>query len=243
MNKVILNDEQFLQAIISAIRLLSIAMPDHMLGIKNLNSVNVYCSNSFIQALGIKDTDIIGKQFLPSPILDIVIAEDQQVFTLRKLHTFLKINKFHGMIKPLIFIKTPLINPDTKNIVGLLFQVFEYSIANSFQQQIGNLYNMFVIREKKANTIKLSKREKQVVFFFLAHLSSQEIAEMLYKLENKRISKSTIDSVFTEQLYIKFNVVNRVALYKKLLELGYDKFIPEEVLVNNSIPMEAIKVY
>lgn len=238
-----MDNEQFLAAVITALKLLNDAIPDQMVGIKDVNSVNLYCSEAFIQALRISEADIIGKTFCTGPILDIVIKEDQQVLSSCKLHVFLKINKFHGVIKPLIFVKAPIINPETNNVLGIFLQVYEYGIANNFQQQIGQLYNMFAFKERNISTIKLSKREKQIIFFFLAHLSSQEIADMLYQLERKQISKSTIDSVFTDQLYLKFNVSNRIALHKKLLELGYDKFIPQEVLINSSIPLETIKVY
>jgi hypothetical protein len=241
--KSLVKNQQFLQAIISAVKLISTAMPMHMLGIKDINSVNVYCSKCFADAIGVAEESIIGHTFCPNPILEIVVNEDRQVFQSRRLHSFLKINKFHNMIKPLIFIKLPLINPDTDDVVGLLFQVFEYGIANDFNQQIGSLYNMFSATSKKLSQIKLSRREKQVVFFFMAHLSSQEIADMLYQLDNKRVSKSTIDSIFTDQLYLKFNVTNRIALHQKLLKLGYDRFIPQEVLVTGSMPLEAAKIY
>ncbi len=66
-----------------------------MIGIKDLNSINLYCSQAFINALGVRDIDIIGKTFCTSPILEGVIAEDQQLFKTCKLHAFLKINKFH----------------------------------------------------------------------------------------------------------------------------------------------------
>ena len=225
-------------------RLLDNAIPDQMLGIKDINSINIYCSKAFANALGVLETDVIGKHFCTNHILDIVTNEDQLVFKTRKLHAFLKIYKFHNIIKPLIFIKSPIINPDTKNVIGLFLQVLEYSIAKDFRMQVCGLYNIFATKEKELhNIIKLTKREKQVVFFFLAHLSSQEIADMLYQLEKKPVTKSTIDSIFTDGLYLKFNVTNRVALHKKLLELGYDKFIPQEVLVSGSMPIEAIKVY
>ncbi len=238
-----MNDKQFLQAMISAVELTSSGIPDQMLSIKDLNSVNLYCSKGFADAIGVAQTSIAGSTFCTGQILDIVISEDQKVFKSRKLQAFLKIDRFHNMIKPLIFIKSPIINPNTNNVVGLLLQVFEYGITNNFHQQIVSLYNSFSTKAKQLVPIKLSKREKQVIFFFLAHLSSQEIAETLHKLENKRVTKSTIDSIFTDQLYLKFDVTNRIALHQKLLELGYNKFIPQEILISSSVPLEAAKIY
>ena len=241
-----LDDENFLQSIVYAVELTSSAVPDQMIGIKDISSINVYCSKYFADVIGMPVSEIIGKVYLMphfDQFLDIALDEDSKVIKSRESHIFLKINKFHNVLKPLIFIKSPIINPSTQNVVGILFQAFEYGVANNFHQQISNLYNEFLINTKKLCAIKLSKREKQVVFFFLAHLGSQEIADMLYQLENKRITKSTVDSVFTDQLYLKFNVTNRVALYKKLLELDYDKFIPQEILISSSTPLEKVKIY
>lgn len=238
-----MNDEQFLQAIISAVTVTSNGIPDQMVGIKDLHSAHRYCSQCFADALGVSVDHVIGSTFCTGEILDIVISEDQKVFQSRKPQAFLKIDKFHHRIKPLVFIKSPIVNPNTQNVVGLLLQVFEYGIRDNFHQQVGGLYKVFFAKAKQVSTIKLSKREKQVIFFFLAHLSSQEIAETLYKLENKRVTKSTIDSIFTDQLYLKFKVTNRIALHQKLLELGYHKLIPQEILTNSSTPLEVAEVY
>jgi hypothetical protein len=74
-------------------------------------------------------------------------------------------------------------------------------------------------------------------------LTSQEIADIIFKIEGKKISKSTIDSLFNDQLYIKFNVGSRTALYKKLEQLGYDKLIPSDVLSSTSTPLNIIHTF
>lgn len=90
---------------------------------------------------------------------------------------------------------------------------------------------------------KLSKREKQVIFFFMANLSSLEIAEMIYKIEGKKVAKSTIDSLFNDQLYAKFDVYSRPALYQKLQAMGYDQLTPKEVLSPTSRMLDAMRIY
>ena len=223
-----------------------------MIGVKDINSVNVYCSQYFAETVGLSVKDIIGKIYFLScydQFLDIVLDEDRVVIETKKTHTFLKVNKFHNIIKPIVIFKSPIINPNTNNVVGILFQGFEYSATYNITHQISKLYNIFNESELKykiscnKKCIQLTKREKQVVFFFLAHLGSQEIANILYQIDNKKISKSTIDSIFTDKLYIKFNVNSRVALYTRLIELGYDKFIPQEVLIKGSLKLDTAHVY
>jgi hypothetical protein len=74
-------------------------------------------------------------------------------------------------------------------------------------------------------------------------MSSQAIAEMLFQLEGKRVSKSTIDSIFNDQLYAKFDVYSRTALYNKLQELGYETKIPKDLLKNTSSLLDVINTY
>lgn len=179
-------------------------------------------------------------------MIEMVIEEDKSIIKTRKGYASLKIINFSDGLKPRVFLKHPLINSNTDNVVGVLFQTFEWGITTNFTQQIIQLYNTFDHEERTIAdkmSYKLTKRERQVVFFFLARLSSQEIADTLFKLDGKKIAKSTIDNIFTEQLYKKFNVTNRPALYSKLVEFGYNKLIPQEVLVSSIIPLATSRVY
>ena len=82
--------------------------------------------------------------------------------------------------------------------------------------------------------LKLTQREKEVIFFFMANCSSYEIAINIGKIYNKSISKSTIDSIFSNQLYLKFNVISRIQLQEELAKLGYATILPKSV-INKSV--------
>lgn len=246
MSKKIQTDQAFLEKIIESLKCLDSAVPHQKVGIKDTNSIVRYCSFAFAKGVGVEIDNIIGKlDWLPhkEPFLDIALNEDQKVMDARETRMFLKINRFNQTLKPLLCVKSPLINPETNNVVGTIFYLFDYNFSMNFQQYIESLYKKNQIHQPNEATIKLSKREKQIIFFFLAHFSSQEIAGLLYQIENKKVTKSTIDSIFTEQLYVKFDVDNRIALHKKLLLLGYDHFIPEDILIRSSNPLEKLIVY
>ena len=69
-----------------------------------------------------------------------------------------------------------------------------------------------------------------MVFFFLLNLESSTIAEVLSKIENKRITKNSIDQIFSKQLLPKFGVYSRKALYNKLYDNGYTRIVPQNIL-------------
>ncbi len=243
------SDEDFLTTILNAIQFLSIAAPQQMLAIKNRNFEHIFCSNYLLQLMGKSMAEVFGKRTCLSLYdneidLEAVLAqEDQLVIDGRNPKTLLKINKFSIGLVPYLCIKSPIINPNTNNIVGILFQGFGIGSVNLDHYLKKSLLSLNNPPDTSNQLPILSKREKQVIFFFLAHLSSQEIAEALYKIEGKKLSKSTIDSIFNDQLYIKFNVYSRPALYKRLQEMGYEQKIPRELLSSASIILDVFNIY
>lgn len=241
-------DSEFLQSVLLATDTLSRAMPKQMIAVKNLESVHIFCSDYLASLIGIESHQIVGmKTWLPLYHNDEhfekhIIAEDKKIFESRTPQSLLKINRFTIGITPYLAIKTPIINPDTDNVVGLLFQGVEISLLSLSQ----SMTNSFLECSKKINyaaSPKLSKREKQVIFFFMHNLNSQDIAEMIFKIEGIAITKSTIDSLFNDQLYPKFNTNNRTALYDKLTLLGFNRRIPQELLSATSMMLDPAITY
>lgn len=240
-------DAAFLTRIVSTIAFLTKAMPKQMVSIKSCDSAVIFCADYFAELIGIKPEEIIGNKFWSAlydddmTFANIIAAEDQAEITSREQKAVLKINHFKQGLMPYLCIKTPIINPNTGNVVGLLIQGFEMGAASCLQKIMPALAK--ADQHSPSSLPHLTKREKQVIFFFLANLSSQAIAEMLYQLEVKRVSKSTIDSIFNDQLYVKFDAYSRPALYKKLQELGYGTKVPKDLLKNTSSLLEVIHMY
>lgn len=162
-------DQTFLEKIVSSVTFLSEAMPKQMLSIKNIKSEHVFCSDYLAVLMGIKPTQLIGKKvWLPlydndANFEEIIAAEDQTIIKSRESKVVLKINKFHAGLLPYTCIKTPLINPKTNHVVGLLFQGFEIGTEllkkHAMKAIVSEKNHM-----KSFELPKLSKREKQVVF-------------------------------------------------------------------------------
>lgn len=241
-------DHDFLTHTVSTMAFLSEATPKQMITVKDLDSVIVFCSDYLSKLIGIPLSQLLGKKIWLS-LYDndmnfekIIVDEDQGIIDSREPKLVLKINRFCQGLMPYLAIKTPIINPETNHVVGILFQGWEIC-TTALTAHLASTFQPDKKIENLSDRPKLSKREKEVIFFFMANLSSQEIAEMLYTIGGKPISKSTVDSIFNDQLYEKFDVYSRIALYKKLQSLGYDQLIPKELLSTKSIVLDIMKPY
>lgn len=241
-------DQDFLEKTLLSVAFLCQTMPKQMVTIKDIHSVIVFCSDFLATRANLTMDQLVGKKILVSlhegdeTVEKVAMAEDQSVINSRVPKVILKVNKFCDGLTPHLAIKTPLINPETNNVVGILTQLHDFVTTNLTQNIIPKMDGHKKTDHLK-NGPKLSKREKEIIFFFMAHLSSQEIADIIGKHEGKPLTKSTIDSVFNDQLYLKFDVYNRVALYQKLQTLGYDQLIPQTLLSKMSVMLDVMQTY
>ncbi len=220
-------DQVFFEQYITHFRLISESTGDLLGGILGLNGEIVYQS-AFAKRIGVSDRDVIEHLQRPE-----TIALQLKAIEKRMLVKYLFMgSSITSQSRFLILSYAPIINPQTKNIVAL------YSSS-----KVVETFNIWFILSKYYTKgiavidefeypIKLTAREKQVVFLFLLNLDSSTIAEIVSKIEGKRISKNAIDQIFTAQLIPKFAVFGRKALYDKLAELGYYRFVPNNILCN-----------
>ncbi len=244
-----MTDSEFLTQAMAAARFFATASAQQMIAIKACDSTHLYCSPYLLELMGVSEMDILGKTIWP-PLYDydpdfeqIIIAEDQAIIQSQKPKMLLKINRFTTGLTPYVCSKTPLVNPDTQNTVSILFQGFEMSLLALNQQLVKASAKLNQPQIKSAEHPNLSRRERQVIFFFMTHLGSQEISDILHQMECKPIAKSTIDSLFKDQLYPKFQVYSRSALYQKLEAMGYQTLIPTELLKHASFFLSTMSAY
>jgi hypothetical protein len=131
-----------------------------------------------------------------------LVREDElKIMQLRTPMQFLVLDYFAGKLSPRIFIKTPIINPKTNNVVGIICQSIAYQQFN-LKTSLNQALNTQDQKDdaKQSSEPTLSTRQKEVVFLLLNNLSSQEIANFINKTTSKSIKKTTIDSIFSEQL-------------------------------------------
>jgi PAS domain S-box-containing protein len=71
------------------------------------------------------------------------------------------------------------------------------------------------LQYNELDKIKVTKREREILYFLALNKSPKEIAFILSTLENKNISYGTIGAFINKQLYPKFGVFNTSQLIEK----------------------------
>lgn len=238
-------DQQYLEDFIKSLQFFSQSIPEPKIAVKDIDSLHIFCTEYWAKKLGDSTSEEIygnkmcNKAYNYSAEIEAQLAyEDELVLKNRQSLTVLKVVQLASELEPFYCLKAPIINPTTNNVVGIYAQGF--GLGESSYQELMFKQNKQYSEE---DIPKLSTREKQIVFLFLSNLSSQQIAETIGKFEHKKISKSTIDSIFRDSLYEKFSVYSRPELFKKLLALGFANRIPKELLSVKTMILGGLQVY
>ena len=246
-----MNNQDYLNFIIERFSTLAAAMPTQLLLIKNTHSEHIYHSPAYLRLIAVEKDQTNSKRAIKRANIDDTeliykktLEEDVEIITSRQSKSLLLIIQFKDGAKPQLYIKSPLINPHNNEVIGIVGMIYEYcwtSLAHKAVSQYSSTSTSGTM-----NKIKLTKRERQIIFFFMRRLNSQEIAEMIGRFENQALTKNTIDSIIANSIFKKFEVNNRQQLYDKLLKDGYDKLIPTELLtgfMQHSIQLANVNIY
>jgi hypothetical protein len=128
-----LNDADYLKNIIYATTILVEATPNQqtMIGIKNAQSEYLYISPCFLeQTETYFDPQNASISLWKNYPFNLVREDELKIMQLRTSMQFLVIDYFVGKLSPRIFIKTPIINPKTNNVVGIICQSIAYHQFN-----------------------------------------------------------------------------------------------------------------
>lgn len=221
-----------------------------MLFAVNLNMELIFCSDIFTTFTGITG----GSKFSEQLIADVsqlefnvsaVIGAIQLMFDDKiKRQICVPVSK-GGVTRLINFYIGTILNPDTKQVVGAAVQMVRFNGYSRIEMVLHSHNEDYepsideidpVLNDDKTKfrevsnsdslPIKLTKREENVVFLLILNYSSREIADILSKVENKKISKDAVDKLITNQLQVKFDVIYRYKLIERLVELGYHRITP-----------------
>lgn len=210
----------------------------------------IFCSDIFTKFTGMTE----GREFSEQLIADVselefnvaaVINAIQLMFDDKiKRQICVPVSK-SGITRLINFYIGSILNPSTKQIVGAAVQMVRFSGYSRIEMVLHSHNEDYepsideidpVLNDDKTEfreisnsnslPIKLTKREENVVFLLILNYSSREIADILSKVENKKVSKDAVDKLITNQLQIKFDVVYRYKLVERLVELGYHRITP-----------------
>lgn len=122
---------------------------------------------------------------------------------------------------------TPLINPDTDNVVG-------YKISGESPNFPLVFYNLEKIIQIAHHDVTPSVEDdglltlqEQAILFLLFHCDNyQQVADLLTLSYRKVMSKSMVSKIVIRKIYPKFKVGNLPSLKQAAHEAGYHKKIP-----------------
>lgn len=218
-------DQEFLNQYIAYFKLISESTGDLLGGVLSLDREILYKSE-FAKRLGVSDNEVVAHLHKPE-----VMALQDKAIEKRSLVKYLLMGAFeNSSTRFLVLSYAPIINPKTDNIVALYNSSKLVDTLNIWFILSKYYTKGVAVIDKFEYQIKLTNREKQVVFLFLLNLDSSTIAKIISRIEGKTISKNAIDQVFKSQLIPKFSVFGRKALYDKLIDLGYYRFVPNNIL-------------
>lgn len=238
-----MNDTQYLNEVISHYKKLNELTNLIPIAIYNTENKLVFSSSAYEQVRegGTENGLPLDKGFYKQ---EQSLIEQSEIIFYNDSRYSINFNQYENKFQPYITSKSPIRNKDTKHVIGVrvvLQKIFytniKFSILSSFK--------IYALPEDKEllDKYKLTRREKQVIFLFLNGLTSQEIADVLSKIDDKVISKNAIDAVFANQLRLKFEAYTREGLYQKLVKLGFYNMIPQNLMNYIKLETDEIHIY
>lgn len=129
-------------------------------------------------------------------------------------------------------VKSPIINPHTDNVVGIIVEFCKIDFPLYF-------HKIFQIQPKQVCKTKivcndelLTAREHEIAFLLFYCRNSDEITNTINMFNDKFITSKTVRNIIRQQLYPKLEVNNVDTALIKLRELGYHKKVPKSLLTN-----------
>lgn len=206
--------------------------------IQNLNLEFIYATKPYKEYINITDEDIIGLGLKDSNHPGKELAKDTRPIALKVIATktgasfFITYKLPHNNEKQCIFYNlNPIINPASNSVVGITGEmqiINPWIISKMFS--LVNSSNKQDVEIIPHSIMKLSEREKEVLFLLTLGHNYKEAAAILSNAAGKQISASTINSIIHRQLFKKFDVINTTELIIKSAKLKTLQTIPSSIL-------------
>lgn len=178
------DDQNFLEQYVSYFKLINESTGSILGGVLNLDHQILYRSE-FAKRFLASEEDVM--EHIQKP--DIAALLDKAI-EMRNLVKYLLMFKLRdGSSKFLIVTYAPIINPITNTVVALYCNSRVFDTPNIWFI-LSKYYNKGIaVIDEFEYQIKLTNREKQVVFLFLLNLDSSTIADIISKIEGKKFLK------------------------------------------------------
>lgn len=200
-------------------------------GINDFTAKLIGYKNS-ADCIGITDYDV---KTASAEFADQFIEQDKLVLRTKKLHQSIEIMRYSDGNLYSFLSQKNLLRDENQQIFGILFvgamlsDVMIEKILTVTQHRffIGNISkkqpNIYTITESQNNSLNLSKRQQESLFFLLRGKTAKEIGEFL------NISTRTVQA-HIDQLKRKFDCFSRSQLIEKAIAEEYWFNVPKSIL-------------
>lgn len=214
-----------------------------IIGIKDVNSIHVGCSPEYAKIIGVADhKDLKGKTDHEIPCTgvaefanqyksedEMVVGQGGETVNIKTLN----IHNYKDGFKARIFNKTPLINPYTQSVLGLMFTAHD-AMLNNFLDILPNYYKMFgcldSFKDRLNPSIELNEYEQEICYLLVLKWDFAQITTFMDKfrpLDKPR----TVDAIRKKKNYIcnKLKLPNEYTstLIEYLISKDFQHSIPK----------------
>lgn len=220
---------------------------DEVIIIKNTNLEYCYASPSMVQSHGFQSLSAMEGRTIhevSSPI--ITIADDLRKEEAECINEQVKVKSilFSGGEVELYSEKSPIRDPLTKQVVGIIMRIQKVQVPFCYRRVLGTLIKDFNHSKLLSNSskllsnnsplenIKLTKRERIVLFLCILNYNFEQISAIVSKIEKKLVCVNLIRNNVNQQLYRKFEVNSISNLVDKAISINYHNYIPLGFLFN-----------
>lgn len=201
-------------------------------GIKDINSHKLTCTEEYADLIKLSKDEVINSDnvFPNTPEYKKIIRDqDLAIISSRLTHKYLEIYDYSMQKKAYVFTKSPLINRETNNVVGIIYEAQDLAIYNLRYSMITK--NKFQEELTEIDISRLKPRDYEVLFcHILGFISMKEIAKAInYFKGNNELNY--FDIQYTMKRIFKITDTTSIEqAIDKLYFLGFEVEIPSTIL-------------
>lgn len=230
----------FLERYVAALDL--VLTPAQRTIVVNPESLFVYLSPEIRAEYGLIGDDYRNASYADLPpvkqIAPSCISEDLECLRTLQVQQYISSQNHGGEIQLYLKQKTPVIDPDSQQGVGVRVDFLPIYSLGHFKPYINNHIisynhqnNAFVERIQ----VKLTELEELILFLLIMYVKPKVVTAHLNTILNKDVATSTVRNTIHQQLLRKFNVLTPEELIDKAIFLGYDTILPRIMVEQFSI--------
>jgi len=233
--------------LIKAIEYFTLLHQNSLMLLVDLNGKVLFVSNGLVNVFNLSDRhSLLNKHYLeinlaPKETLTAMRNSFKRVVASAETQKSLFINltlsnpEFHALTCS----ESVLINPETNTIVAICIEFRKVEFPLNFQK-ILTMIPAKINNNQASSDGLLTRREHEIAFLLFYCKTSDEVAKIISKFNNRPITSKTVRNIIRQQLCPKLQASGHDELISKLHSFGYHKKIPRSLLRNQFIDLSLL---